>query len=149
MKRTCYICRIEKDINDFYKNKGQPSGYDFKCKDCKKEYNKNHKSHMKESSKIWADEHKERVKEISRKGHLKRKYSISPEDYNRLMKQQNNKCLICHRIPDKKLFIDHNHKTGKVRGLLCQNCNLMIGNAGEDINILLSGIEYLRRNANV
>lgn len=82
--------------------------------------------------------------------HLK-EYGLTLDEYNNMLKRQNYVCEICGGVNDKKkytkrpLFVDHNHKTGNVRGLLCDRCNFLIGNAREDINILLNSIEYLRK----
>ncbi|MGH7974764.1 MAG: endonuclease VII domain-containing protein [bacterium] len=56
---------------------------------------------------------------------LKYKYGITFDQYNTLVKKQNKKCAIC--FDDNSLCVDHNHKTGKVRGLLCKSCNSRLG----------------------
>lgn len=76
---------------------------------------------------------------------LRKKYGITFQDYNEILRVQNGVCKVCGRKPGKRrLHVDHNHKTGKVRGLLCGKCNLGIGYADEDINILKGMIEYLQ-----
>lgn len=80
-----------------------------------------------------------------------REYGLTMEDYNNMLKAQNNACAICGGINNteiyirRPLFIDHNHNTNQIRGLLCDRCNFLIGNARENINILSNAIEYLRR----
>ena len=69
---------------------------------------------------------------------------MSLEDYERLLKEQNYKCLICDK--KKKLYVDHCHKTGKVRGLLCDLCNRGIGLFKEDVNSLSRAINFLNEN---
>lgn len=73
-------------------------------------------------------------------------YKIKPEDYNRIYDNQKGRCKICD-IPQselkRSLSIDHCHKTGRVRGLLCQDCNLMLGLAKDRIEILRKSIVYL------
>ena len=86
----------------------------------------------------------DKVKKQVRKAILKMKYSITLEDYQQMCEKQNNLCAICHEPDTRDLSVDHNHITGKVRGLLCQYCNLAIGNMKEDIVRLQSAIEYLR-----
>lgn len=55
---------------------------------------------------------------------LKVKYGITVEQYDRMLKMQRGKCAICSRVPAKlRLSVDHDHKTGRVRGLLCWTCN--------------------------
>lgn len=85
--------------------------------------------------------------------HLKARYNISIEQYNILLEVQNNRCAICG-IPgsenySKKLCVDHDHKTGKVRGLLCQRCNWLLGRSCDNINVFKSAIAYLKKNMGV
>jgi len=62
--------------------------------------------------------------------------------------KQNNLCAICHNEfkPFKDIHIDHNHITGKVRGLLCSKCNMSLGGFDDKINNLESAIIYLKNN---
>lgn len=70
-------------------------------------------------------------------------YGLTVERYNELLEKQNHVCAICGNKPKNRLCVDHDHKTGKVRSLLCNKCNTAIGNANEDIGILKKMIEYL------
>ncbi len=64
-----------------------------------------------------------------------------------LWKKQEKRCAICKKLIKKKdIQVDHDHKTGKVRGLLCLTCNMGIGYLKESIDNLLSAIKYLERN---
>ncbi len=75
--------------------------------------------------------------------HLSSKYDgMTIEQYEELLKQQGNCCAICHK-PAKRLHVDHNHTTGKVRGLLCRPCNTGIGLLDESPSTLLSAVKYL------
>ena len=83
-----------------------------------------------------------------KKYHLKRKYGITPEQYNQMFDEQNGCCAICgkHQSEFKRIFsVEHNHTTCEVRGLTCQNCNTIIGHAHDDITILQKAIIYLQR----
>lgn len=86
-----------------------------------------------------------------RDSHLKRHYGISLEDYNVLLEKQKGLCAICKRKELhqrwKCLSVDHNHKTGEVRGLLCHRCNVVLGYAN-DINVLIMAIKYLKKRGN-
>jgi hypothetical protein len=77
-----------------------------------------------------------------------RSYGISTEDYDQMLLDQNGVCYICNKKPSDKraLDIDHNHKTGVVRGLLCSKHNRAIGLFDDSINLLARAIEYLSRN---
>lgn len=74
---------------------------------------------------------------------LKRKFNISLEDYNALVEQQNNKCATCGNTSVQSLAVDHDHKTGRIRGLLCRKCNLALGMINDNISILTHMIAYL------
>lgn len=91
-------------------------------------------------------------KERSADNRFKRVYGISLEDYKRMLILQEDRCLICktHKSNlSKALAVDHDHITGKVRGLLCGHCNIAIGLLKEDISILKNCIMYLKRFENV
>lgn len=87
------------------------------------------------------------VKELNRLYQKKNKYNLSKEEYYKLFLQQNNKCAICgcEFTNEIKGFVDHDHKTGIVRGLLCSKCNSLLGFANDDIYILTKAIQYLKR----
>ncbi len=77
----------------------------------------------------------------------RRKYlfGISRPEYERLVVIQNNKCAICFRKPTRKrsLHVDHCHRTGRIRGLLCTHCNAMLGMAKDSTLTLKTAIHYL------
>jgi dCMP deaminase len=75
-------------------------------------------------------------------------YGMTPEQYEALFVLQGGMCAICHNPPlgKENLSVDHDHKTGKVRGLLCQNCNRAIGGLQESMGNLRGAINYLTRH---
>lgn len=88
--------------------------------------------------------------------YLLKRYNLTKTEYNKLYQKQNSQCDICgclcenyfdeSALSREIFYVDHCHKTGKVRGLLCSKCNSMIGFCDDNIEILLSGIKYLRKN---
>lgn len=75
-------------------------------------------------------------------------YGVTPEQYAELLDQQGNRCAICRTdAPGGKggWHVDHDHATGRVRGLLCHSCNIMLGHANDDPARLQSALEYLTR----
>jgi hypothetical protein len=72
-------------------------------------------------------------------------YKISVEEYDKLYELQNGKCKVCGGINNsgRRLSIDHDHKTGKIRGLLCIKCNSAIAQVNDNINLLLKLAIYL------
>ena len=84
---------------------------------------------------------------------LKCVYGLTPEQFDQILTEQSNKCMICYDefTPDKKPEIDHDHKTGKFRGILCRSCNTLLGKNQENPELLRSkGYDeaawYLERN---
>jgi hypothetical protein len=75
---------------------------------------------------------------------LERKYGLSQHEYEAIFAAQCGCCAICE-LRAVRLFVDHNHTTGQVRGLLCANCNFAVGDLGDDADRCLAASEYLER----
>lgn len=79
-----------------------------------------------------------------------KRYGLTPEDVLAMIAEQGNRCAICgeepHSGPGKRLHVDHCHETGKVRDLLCNNCNHMLGQARENPDFLMAAAMYLIRH---
>lgn len=103
--------------------------------------NKKWRENNQEYLKNWREQNKERLAAAGRK----HEYGITQEEFESKLKQQDYKCAICFRHLDKP-FVDHNHDTEIVRDLLCRDCNSMLGFAKDNIEILESAIQYLRRH---
>lgn len=80
---------------------------------------------------------------IARRAHLKRKYDISLEEYEDMFRKQDGKCRICND-PYDSLHVDHDHATGDVRGLLCNNCNAGLGMFKDSPELMVKAIKYLK-----
>ena len=80
--------------------------------------------------------------------HLKQFYKITKEEYEALLAKQCYVCVVCGKPNqhNKRLHIDHDHKTGKVRGLLCNHCNTALGLVHDDVGVLAALIQYLNAN---
>lgn len=80
---------------------------------------------------------------------LKKMFGITLDDYNKMREDQKCSCKICGKHEDEErqaLVVDHSHDTGKVRGLLCSNCNRALGMFKDDITVLQKAIKYLQEN---
>jgi hypothetical protein len=77
---------------------------------------------------------------------VRQKYGLSKEKYEELLVLQGGRCAICDEVPPKRLRVDHCHRTGKVRGLLCDLCNSGIGKLRDDPERLTRAVEYLQTN---
>ncbi len=106
-----------------------------------KDYYQRHKEKIKAKAAIKRDS--QEYKNMIRRLTLRKRYGITPEDYEVMLEKQNGACAICHTTEPntgKKFFdVDHNHETEKVRGLLCGRCNKYVG--------LLENNESLRQKA--
>ena len=92
-----------------------------------------------------------RRRKSNREYTLASNYNLTLNEYNNLVELQNGTCAICGKVETMAnqfglcpLSVDHNHSTGKVRGLLCSRCNLILGNAKDDIEVLENAIKYLK-----
>lgn len=118
-----------------------------KIKKYNKQYNQNpkNKASNKERRKIYLSnpENKEKAKIKA----ILTKYRLSQEEFKKILGKSGGKCEICYVSLyglEYKLNIDHCHKTNKVRGILCRNCNLGIGFFEENKKVLSSAIKYLK-----
>ncbi len=129
--RRCSKCRKDRTLDLFFiKKEKNPKYFRFNspCKICMREHNKQRKDYL-------------------RNYHLIRNFGISEDQYNEILEKQDGKCKICNKHPSvKKLAVDHCHKTGKIRGLLCEKCNTGLGMFKDDITNLRSAISYIRKS---
>ena len=120
-KKLCSGCKKKKVLSEFWKDKNTTSGYCSQCKEC-----------SKRNQKIWMHKNKDKDSQIRRrrqKSYKRQGIKITLEEYDEKFRIQNEQCAICgiHQSELKRrLDVDHNHKTGQVRGLLCRMCNLII-----------------------
>lgn len=114
---------------------------------CRKCYNADMRIRLRK----WRKENPERarahwqkVTPKQRRAKRLRQYGLTEDSFQAKIKKQNGGCAVC-RKETEKLVVDHDHKTGLTRGLLCRNCNVMLGNAFDDPKILKRGIAYLKK----
>lgn len=126
--KKCTKCKKEKELKEFYPAKFNRDGKSSWCKDC--------------------------ALVLVRENYLKRTHGITTEQYEHMLMLQNNGCAICGKEEDtflprynrhKMLAVDHDHKTGRIRGLLCENCNRALGLFKDDEDLLLEAINYLNQ----
>ena len=106
------------------------------CKICRQE------AHMR-----WRKKNPEKMREVSRRSDLKMSYGLTPEKWQEMFEKQKGCCAICEKHQSQfkaKLCVDHNHETGKVRGLLCPSCNHLLI-ALENKNFCLKATFYLEK----
>ena len=103
---------------------------------------KRNKQHRQEYSKEFYWKNKQKTLDRIR---LK-KYGISGDEFRTIVEKQGIKCPICNKTIKKNLSVDHNHVTGEIRGIICNNCNLAIGNAEDSPSRLRAMADYLEKN---
>lgn len=100
--------------------------------------------YIRSAGNAWKKANPERSATNSRNYWLKTIYNLTPEGYATLLTEQGGKCAICGNVPVKKcLGVDHNHQTGAIRGLLCDDCNIALGKLKDSADLLRKAIEYL------
>lgn len=133
--KKCSTCnlRLPKTIEFFYKRNISENKFRSRCKICC------YKARIINLKKM-------KIRE--RKANLKKQHNMTLDDYNNLYKLQKRKCAICNKCLKNngvRQHIDHDHKTNKIRGLLCSNCNLGLGHFKDKIKFLKRAIKYLER----
>jgi hypothetical protein len=141
-----------------------------RCDACRAEVNRQKQARWREANperarEIYQKSNDKRLadpefRRRKREAEVARNYGITPEKFRALEAAQGGLCAICQQPPrgkspgkvradeprrDASLHVDHCHTSGRVRGLLCGNCNTMIGLAGEDSKVLLAAVEYLEK----
>lgn len=105
---------------------------------------KRNKELIVQRSREWRANHAVHSRELEREARLRRKYGMTVENYNRMLLLQNFGCAACRRRPDEELVIDHDHRSGRVRGLLCRHCNTVLGLVFEDPENLSRLANYIQ-----
>lgn len=145
-KKNCSDCR--RYLRERKAKSRARSGYvePQQCEETKIAWRVKNRSSLAQKQRSWYRLNRKQQAESSRRCSLRRKYGISPEHYDKLLKSQGGRCAICVSLPKRrKLDVDHCHKTGVVRGLLCWRCNTAIGKFQDDPNILEQAASYLKR----
>jgi hypothetical protein len=140
------------------KNNARRRANPEKYKAAAKAWREAHPEYAKEYMRKWRAENREHLREYARanvgkyasrratyarKYQLKYQYNLTPEELRDMEVGQAGRCLICLRVPPRSLVVDHDHATGKIRGLLCNPCNRLLGIARDDIKVLASAQRYL------
>ncbi len=139
-RKQCAVCKQTKTVDLFYKDKRRRLGVARECKVCKKAEER--RSRIENPERWSAKRHRSLLSE---------KFGITADDYNKMFQSQDGKCWICQKhqsVLKKRLFVDHDHSTGKIRCLLCQRCNFAIGLLDESKETFLRALSYLEKFKN-
>lgn len=133
--KCCSKCKEVKSLDEFSKSKSGKYGRHHYCSLCRRKDSTNRYATNFEYRKKW------------KIYTLKRKYNLTPDEYDVKLKNQNNCCEICNKEfkLNRMIFVDHNHVTDKTRGFLCPTCNTLLGLCNDDIERLNKVIQYLQK----
>lgn len=142
-QKTCCVCNIRKPFSSFYNFKNKSDNKGYRCKECDDL-----------AKKKWTENNPERAYESMRGRNLKARFGISLEDYKKMLSSQNGECAICGTKEnntggarkDWNFAVDHDHDTGKIRGLLCNNCNRGLGLLKDSANLLRKAALYVEQH---
>lgn len=161
-ERECLTCNTVKALSEFHVGKNSQSGRRAKCKlCCNKERIEDRELHQARKSRYYAanrdalvskskDWYHKNIEENRLAQRLAR-YGLSRDEYDAMAARQAGRCALCKRpfgeAHGNREAIDHDHKTGRVRGLLHNRCNTAIGMIGEDPDVLRAAIAYLQSHS--
>lgn len=118
------------------------------CKSCQSAFAKAwRRTHAEELKVKRANRWKNTESDVKADRRLRARYGITLADYEAMLIEQDGACKICQQKPVRmRLSVDHCHATGKVRGLLCERCNSLLGRVRDDAGVLERAAEYLRKS---
>jgi len=149
--KFCNGCKEWRSKGDFTKDQKAADRLSSRCRPCRKKYRRGEEVRARTSkyNQRYAQQNPEIMKQKDRKNMLKRFWNMTTEQYDSMLQKQNGTCAICDKTesnPHKRLCIDHDHTTGKIRGLLCDNHNRAMGLFKDSIADMQKAIEYLKKH---
>ncbi len=154
LTKICYSCKQEKSLDKFHVDNTQSDGRQGKCKECRRPERRKYYLQDKEQilKKQCSDYKNPRYKKKRWAIRLKHLWGLSIKEYEEIYNKQNGVCAICSQpeiVVDKwgnikRLSIDHNHRTKKIRKLLCDHCNRGLGYFYDNSTLLLKASLYLK-----
>lgn len=139
--KRCRTCERDLPRSAFWRDRSTRDGLCGSCKDCKRKQNaawhQQNKRLRSDYSRAYSKANPERVAGY----HRKRRYGLSQDEYQALVARQSGLCALCDQ--PRALVVDHDHASGRIRGLLCRPCNTALGAFGDDPQRLGRAIGYL------
>lgn len=143
-KKTCKLCGNEKELKEFYLKSHEGSNRYNKCKSCYTAYIRQYRKEHKEAYNATQKKHWNKFRDRNTIRHKERKYGLERGEFQKLIESQNNQCAICGEGLIGNGHLDHDHETGRVRGILCKQCNTGLGNFRDNQELLQNASKYLR-----
>ena len=149
--KKCYECGETKPLESFIKNVACRDGWAGKCKTCAKQYSAKWAAQNPKAGKSWRAKNPDRKRLHDRSSKLKALYGINVDQYDKMVYDQGGRCLVCKEIPLSKkgkvgLHVDHDHLSGRIRGLLCHGCNVALGHLKENEDIVRNLLSYIQKH---
>jgi hypothetical protein len=157
--KRCRQCGQDKPGAEFSKDRSKPDGRDTRCRECSAAaMNAYRTAHP---DRVAASKRRTHLKHYKTKGRayrLKAKYGLTAAEYQELFDAQDGRCAICgerasgranNGAVHTELSVDHDHETGRVRALLCANCNKGLGCLGDDADRVQAAADYLRQHKEI
>lgn len=152
--KRCTKCKEAKQLTSFTRSNQSPDGRRYWCLSCQVAYNRSYvtRASVKERRKILRSERPQSQRwkptpESVRASKLRIKYGITPEKFDRMLAAQGGRCAICGtdkpRGRHNRFVVDHCHKTGVIRGILCSPCNYRLGVMGDTADGVRAHIHWL------
>lgn len=147
--KKCSRCKLEKKVEEFSKNKVSKDGFKVWCRRCGAEVNRKYRiTHPEQYRQSYRRRNANPVfKKYATANQRLRLYGMTSEEFDQMFVNQGKKCGICGSLDpqhNKGWNVDHDHKTGEVRGILCGVCNTSLGGFKDNPNLLQAAIEYLK-----
>ena len=140
--KTCRRCERVLPVAEFHRDKNRRDGRYAYCKPCNSL-----------AAKAWYDTHPEQRRDTSRRNRLKTRFGITPEQFDKMLEAQGGCCAICgsdspgFTSDQTRFHVDHDHQTGRVRGILCGHCNVALGHLRDSLELVERAAAYLRGRA--
>lgn len=168
LTKVCTKCTVAQPLDEFYVNNTRSGQRMAACKSCQRaaasewkrknpdrarkqlyEWRDKNMDKMTAATERWRERNPEKQAANARRYGLRR-FGLTPEQYDDMLAAQQFSCAICRKhqtLFKRRLAVDHHHETGKVRALLCDNCNKGIGCLQEDPEIFAAAVAYLKEHA--
>jgi len=145
--RPCSGCKVKfpETAEFFHRNAANGSGFVWYCKKCAYAATKRSRARNRPGYNA-AQARNAMIRYNKNRPDLMRNFGITKAEYDAMVKSQKGRCAICGDPPKTNLAVDHDHTTGKIRGLLCTNCNLGMGHFRDDVDRLRIAVRYLEKN---
>lgn len=157
--KKCSKCSVEKPRSEFHSAKGYKEGLRPWCKTCVKVWHSEPRNKQDRKARSQTEEYKANARAYASKPERKAgqlafklsQYGLTQEQFDAMLQKQDGFCAICRKpesAKGRRLSVDHSHSTNKVRGLLCLQCNVLLGNARDSVSLLQAAIVYLETTDN-